>query len=447
MAPADGLRPSARFVWATGGVVVVAFAVRLAFGLLVAADLPPASDSAFYRDVAARLADGDGFVTQGRFLAFVPADEVVPTAKHPPVFPVVLAAGNLVGIDSWGAQRAFLAGVAALGVGLVAVAGRLLVSGRVGVVAAALAAIHPLWWQHPGMVVSEAVYLPVVAAVLAMAGVALRCPRTRAFVGLGVVVGVAVLTRVEAILLLPLVVGPLVWALPARRRQALWMVPLVSLLVVAPWVVRNQVVMGAATVSLNGGTTLVGANCDEAYRGPSRGAFVLQCAFGGVAAAGASVDRSDRSAVDLAARDLALEYMREHADELPAVMMSRVGRTLGVVGGSDGFAFDVAEGRHEASQRVGSQVHLLALPSAVLGAVLLVRRRSAGSAAILVGSIAAALVTGAAVYGSTRMRATAEPALVILIATTVVAVVESVGGARRPAEEPASARAQERGSA
>jgi hypothetical protein len=442
--PADGLRPSARFVWATGAVVVVAFAVRLGFGLLVAADLPPASDSAFYRDVAARLADGDGFVTQGRFLAFVPADEVVPTAKHPPVFPVVLAAGNLVGIDSWGAQRAFLAGVAALGVGLVAVAGRLLVSGRVGVVAAALAAIHPLWWQHQGMVVSEAVYLPVVAAVLAAAGLALRRPGTRAFVGLGLVVGVAVLTRVEALLLLPFVVGPLVWALPARRRQALWMVPLVSLLVVAPWVVRNQVVMGTATVSLNGGTTLVGANCDEAYRGPSRGAFVLQCAFGGVAAAGASVDRSDRSAVDLAARDLALEYMRDHADELPVVMVSRVGRTLGVVGG-DGFAFDVAEGRDEASQRIGSQVHLLALPSVVLGAALLVRRRGAGPAAILIGSIVAALVTGAAVYGSTRMRATAEPAFVILTATAAVAVAESVFGTRRPAAAPA--RAQERGSA
>lgn len=438
-----GRRPRGRpgrFGWALAGVVVVAFVVRLAFGLLVAPDLPPASDSEFYRDVAHRLADGQGFSTQGRFLAFVPAEEVVPTAKHPPAFPLVLAVADGLGLDSWGAQRAYLAGLAAVGVGLLGVAGRLLVDGRVGLVAAAIAAVHPLWFQHAGMVVSEAFYLPVLAGLLAAAAVALRRPGPGSFALVGLAIGLAVLTRVEALLLVPLVAAPVAWLVPAGRQRWAWCMPVVVLVVVVPWVVRNEVVMGAPVVSLNGGATMLGANCDTTYAGEGLGGFDVWCGYGGVAVAAELAGRGDRAAVDLVAQDLAIEYARDRADRLPVVAAARVGRTLGVFQLGHGLDFDTAEGRHRPTQRVGHLVNLVVLVLSVAGALILRRRRLTAPLVVLAGLVLAGVATGAAIYGSTRMRATAEPALVVLAAVAVVHGLDR----RRPARPGGPAGGEDR---
>src|SRR4051812_27326162 len=139
------------------GVCALGLVLRLFFALAVVGDRPVKGDARVFHDVAENLVGGRGYssVTIG-------SPKLRATAGHPPMMPLVLAAGDVVGIRSVGLQRAFLSFVAAAGILLVGLVGRRLAGDRVGIVAAATAAIHPLWIQPSGVLMSEAVYLVVI---------------------------------------------------------------------------------------------------------------------------------------------------------------------------------------------------------------------------------------------------------------------------------------------
>src|SRR5690606_14466973 len=171
-------------------IVALGLALRLAFVIGPAGDVVQDGDpSHFYRPVAESLADFEGFTTVG------PDGERVAAYRLPPLFPAVLAVFNLVGMSSRLAQQIGIAIMTAAGLVLVAEIGRRLHSRRVGVVAAFLAAVHPLWITHSGPLMTEGVVLVLVPAVLLVALWCVDSPRLGRFAGLGVLLGLTALNR------------------------------------------------------------------------------------------------------------------------------------------------------------------------------------------------------------------------------------------------------------
>jgi hypothetical protein len=249
--------------------------------------------------------------------------------------------------------------------------------------------------------------------VLVAVGAAERPTAARAL-GLGILIGAAALVRGEALLYTGLVVVPVAFAAGRRQRPRAGTLVRIGgaalagvFLVVAPWTVRNAVqIDGFVLISTNESAVLAGANCDAAYEGPGIGGWEVASVFGNDAPHGrdSEVEAADRW------RRQGLIYLRAHVDRLPAVVSARLGRTLGVY-----RAFPpVAEGRDEGVQAIGSVVWLVALvPLAVVGAVLLARRRPLHLA--LVGApIVSSLVVTVVGYGALRFRHPMELMAVVL---------------------------------
>jgi 4-amino-4-deoxy-L-arabinose transferase-like glycosyltransferase len=411
-------------------VIGVAVAVRVVFALQVAPDLPPPGDAVVYRTMASSLARGDGLLLEA------PGTDVLePTAEHPPVFPMVLAALDLVGLESPRAQGVSLALLTGAAVGLVALLGRRFGGPAVGVVAAGIAAVHPMWFQSAGVVMSESVHLALVPAVLLAAFRVQEAPGWRPVAVLGALIGVAALNRPESLGFV-VAVGVPALVLSDRDRgqtvRGLAVLGGVVLLVVAPWLVRNDRQVGGVTMATNSGKTLLGSNCDGAFEGPGLGGFDYECQFGAAAylvqvgppEGGTWDGRRFDDVLGEAGRD----FIREHGSEVPRVVGARIARMWGVAFAADQLAFDVSEGRHRPSQRAGQWLHLVLLPFVAAGAVLGFRRRQSARTILLLGIPVLVTLATAVVYGGTRMRSGAEPALAVLAAYGLVAAVEAVRG-------------------
>jgi hypothetical protein len=170
----------------------------------------------------------------------------------------------------------------------------------------------------------------------------------------------------------------------------------------------------------------VGATYRDTYYGPLIGAWKFQC-YGTDSPPG---DESERFAVY---RRRGMTYMKDHLGRLPAVEAARLGRLLDVYRPwGQGAFLASAEGRNVRAQRAGLLAYWLLLPFAIAGAILLRRRREPALLVLLAPCVLVVLVA-LATYGSTRFRFAAEPALVVLGAVAVDAVISSLLARRRPA--------------
>jgi hypothetical protein len=406
-------------------VVGVAIAARVAFALVLAPDLPASGDATLYRGTAQHLADGDGFL--------YPAPgggPPQPSAEHPPLFPVALAGLDLVGLGSAEAQGVVLAVLSGAGVALVALLGRRVAGPAAGLVAASLAAVHPMWLQSAGLVLSESLYLVLVPLVL-LAALDLRERRTTmGAVNLGAAIAAAGLTRPEGLALLAVVAAPAV-LIGAFRSRAAWrslgLVALVTVLAIAPWVIRNRVDLDAWVLSTNGGKTLLGSNCSDTYAGPSLGGFSYDCQFG---AAALLVQQGppegewwDGRAFDQELGRFGREFLEDHRGEVPKVVVARVARMWGVAFATDQRRFDVEEGRHPGLQHAGQWLHLGVLVAATAGSLLMLGSRARRPTGIvLLGPVVLVTMTCLLIYGGTRMRTAAEPSLAVLAAVALASM-------------------------
>jgi 4-amino-4-deoxy-L-arabinose transferase-like glycosyltransferase len=156
-----------RFAWALGGIVCVGVVARLLFIAGWTWNERLSGDPLFYQQSAAHLAHGQGYVSH-----FFGQKALVPTAEHPPAFSSLLAVLDLVHIQSTDAHRIALAFFSSLGVLAMGLLGRRLAGPHVGLIAAGIAALDPLWVQWGGFLMSESLYLVIVPTMLL---VALRC--------------------------------------------------------------------------------------------------------------------------------------------------------------------------------------------------------------------------------------------------------------------------------
>jgi hypothetical protein len=284
-----------------------------------------------------------------------------------------------------------------------------------------------VWLQQAGVVISEALYLPVVTALILVAVVCIDRPSKWRFALLGALLGLAVLVRSEAILLAVLLGGTFVTLAVRQVREravAAGTIAAALVVVIAPWVIRNYEVFGAPTLSTNAGGLLAGANCPATYRGPGYGSFAAVCGYRAAAVAvlrprSPGEPPRNEATVDREMRQRAIDWVMRRPGALPGVLVARDLRAFGLLLPSAQLAFDVREGRHPAVERAGQILHWALLPLALVGALLLPpgswRRWS-----VVVAPLAAGVVTIALAYGSTRLRTVAEPSIALFAAAGIV---------------------------
>lgn len=412
---------------------VVGAVVRIAFAI-DNANANPAVDSKLYRAIAHHLVSGDGYVVRD-----YATHQLTTTASHPPAFPFLLAAFDLVGLTTKLQQRIPLALVAAVGVVITGFVARHLAGDVAGAVAAFIAAVHPLWIQHAGAGVSESLYLVVVPLLLLVGLRATDRPTWQRMAIVGVAIGVVALTRSEGVFFIVVMVVPLAivacrtWK---ERIVAIAVAALAMLAVLTPWLVRNYDEFGGLTMTTNQGVTLAGGWCDSATT-TFLGGWDLYCVIPARDAVRASPPPAgkttwDELSVDRKLTRSSLAYAREHLSEVPKIVAARLGRTFGVYRLDQELEFDYHEGRDKGTQRAGQILYLILLPFAVYGAFRVGRRYLP---VLLAGPIVAA-ISAAIFYGSTRMRVSAEPAIVVLAAVGIVAFVQLVR--RRRARDDAA---------
>jgi hypothetical protein len=398
-------------------VAVAGLAIRLVHVLAVTPDLRGIGDSGYYHDIANLLAGGHGFSDP---FAFQAEGREQPTALHPPLFPLLLVLPSLVGLDSYLAHRATVALMGAATIVAVGLLARRVGGERVGLLAAALAAAYPVLISADGAVMSETLFgLLVVLALLAAYGFRDH-PKWQRAIHLGGIVGLAALTRGEALILLPLVVVPLCLRAP-RRAVTLVAATAACAAVILPWTVRNLTTFDRVVpISTNEGSTLAGANCDAVYRGRDIGGWEIRCV---------PPIPGEESVQAARFRREGLEYALDHAGRLPVAMGARVLRSFGLL--QPLRHARNAEGRAETMEVLGAFAFYPVALLGVAGAVVLRRRRA--PLYLLLAPVAVTAIVTALGYGVPRFRHPADLALVVLAATAIDALLRRrEGSAERP---------------
>jgi hypothetical protein len=396
-----------------GLLIITAIGALWRLGYLVGAKLGTPlllNDSLYFSIQAGRNSEGDWFregLTQ------------LPGAEHGPLTSLWLTPWSLGSGDSVGWQRFAMTVLGTATVAVVGLVGRRLAGPVVGLVAAAIAAVYPNLWINDALVMSESLACLLVAAALLVALGLDDDPAPWRAVLLGVLVGLACLTRSELGLLAVGFAGLAWWRSPSQPRR--WVVPVVlvaaSAATVAPWVAYNMTQFDRPVLlSTNDGTTLLGANCDRTYY-DDLGGWDIRCLE--PVPTDDTVDASVRSAER---RDIAVDYARDHVTRLPVVVMARLGRTIDVYGLSSLAALDRGEEKAGWAVWVGVVMFWVLAVAAIAGWRVLGREEAtARSRWWLAVPLLAVVVTTVLFYGAHRIRAPAEPAIVVLASVGLVA--------------------------
>ncbi len=420
-----------------GLAAIAGVALRIAHIRIARPGIVEGGDAETYRLLAELLADGEGYIRPREFLF---TGERVATAEFPPLWPIVLAVLDLIGLDSPNEQRAFgalIGGATVVVVGLLAAA---VADRRVGVVAAGLAAVHPQLVVLDTSLLSEGLaILLVVTALWAVvrarddADGPLGPDGRRWWLVASVAFGLASLTRAE-VLLLALIVVVVAGRRPIRREWArVVAVGLAGLLVcLGAWTVRNAISLGEPQpLTNNSGTLIAGSNCDAVYSGSQIGLWRFDCVLAvdtdGLAEGPASAER----------RAAGIDHALDHVGDLPAVGTVRVLRTFGAWDVRSQLFFESFEGRDYHWMWAGWYAWLAVVAAAFAGVVASRRgrgvRRDLWLLLVPVGVVA---LTALASYGNQRFRAIAEPGMVVLAAVGVVAMVDRARRRDQGAQEP-----------
>jgi 4-amino-4-deoxy-L-arabinose transferase-like glycosyltransferase len=362
------------------------------------------NDQFLYHHMAQALARGDGYQLFGE-----------PTLRWPPAYPFLVSLAYRATTADATVALLLNALLSAAAIPLVHWCARPEVSRRAALTAAAVVAVLPGQWLFAGTILTE----PLAAVqILLVLGLVVRYePGPAVVVVLGFLIGTAALTRGEGALLgLVVVVGW--WSrLPWRRVVVpVGAVALVSLVVMAPWVVRNSAVAGRPTgLSLNAAETLYSGHNPEADGGATYATTeVLLPAAGSEPGAAREVANAELL------QDLALTWAREH----PAEELSLVPKRLLHLLEGDGNvvsiwlegAKDPLLGAARAPLEVLADVTWYALLAAFT-VTLVVRHRDLRApwvrAALVLPALSLVLY-GVVLYGNFRYRIPYEPLLVLV---------------------------------
>jgi hypothetical protein len=309
-----------------GAIALVGFAVRVAYGLI--ANVPNGfGDDVWFHSVANGLVHGRGFsdpfssIGPSGAVVFGTAGDPIVTAFHPPLFPALLAIPSALGLDSYTAHQIVGCAIGAAAIVPIGLVARRLAGDRACLAAAAIAAVFIPMISRDALLQSESLYGLLIALSL-LAALRLRDePSARNGAWLGIAIGLAALTRGEALLLVPLLAVPLAW----RRPRLLAITLAAVVLVCLPWSVRNSLEFDRPTLITTGdGSVIAGSNLPSTYYGRLLGDWD----FAGLyqTPAGRHPDRNEAVQSDRW-RSEGVDYARAHASRLPVVLGARVLRT------------------------------------------------------------------------------------------------------------------------
>ena len=271
-------------------LAVGAVGVRLIYLAAFAGDYKPRRDADHYQAIASAFANGNGIS------APFPFTYLHPTAFRPPLYPTLLGAFYWVTGVHVGVGQLLNVVLGVTVVLLAAVLGGHIAGRRGGVAAGIAVGVYPPLLANDVVLLSEPLSL-----VLLLAMILLLVRNRPAWAGAAC--GFLVLTRPSAQLLVVVVAAWLVWRAGWRTAARFGVV---SLVVVAPWLVRNWVVVGTPNVVTSNGFNLVSVYSEE---GQATGGFadaVFDHRFN-------RINIDNRSEVDLddAYREHALDAVRE----------------------------------------------------------------------------------------------------------------------------------------
>ena len=423
-------RGSPRFWLGVAAAVVLGAAVRFVY-LFHAAPAWVLGDGFDYHLRALRLADGLGYTSA---LGNAGAE----TAQHPPAWVTLLAGVTEVGARSMRAHQ--ITGLV-IGLGVIVVAGlvgRRCAGARVGVITALAAAIYPGFWVLDVQILSEPLSL-VVGGLLMLVLFDLHDRPTLARAVLaGALAGLIALVRSEQLALLVIAVAPILLlnrGIAISRRVA-WtgVATVAAVAAIAPWTLHN---LGRfeepVLLSHNLGPTLIAGNCPSTYGGDLMGGFDRECSERVGLPPG--LDRSER---DVELRRAAFDNMRENVDRLPATVLARQGRTLGVFRPVQTVE-RVASWLNTETWPIWAWVasFWLVVLLAAYGSLLV--RRSKRFQWPLVAPAAIALVVVTITAGDPRYHAPADLGFVVLAAVALDRLTRRHGGGTRPLLDPVAA--------
>jgi 4-amino-4-deoxy-L-arabinose transferase-like glycosyltransferase len=398
-------------------VAAAGVALRLVYLLTIGRHVTGIGDWFFYHWQANDIAAGRGFDEPYR-LRF---DHVaLPSAGHPPLYPLLLSGVSALGGTGTLAHRLVGLPLGAATIALVGLLGRRAGGERAGLVAAGLCAIYPIMIATDGALMSETLYGPLIALALLGAWRMLDRPSALVAAGTGAVLGLAALTRSEALLLVPLLAWPAAvrggsgWPWRAATATAACVV------VIAPWTIRNLDAFGRfVPISDNDATVVAGANCGLTYHGRNLGGWDIRCI---------SPRRLDNEAAQAAIwRSEGLAYARDHAGRLPVVAAVRFLRVWDLWQPRRQVLFD--EGRQLRMSQAGVAAFFVLCGLAAVGVIALRRRRR--PLLVLLAPALAVSVAAVVGYGIPRLRHAFEIPLLVLAACGIVALAERRAGRRR----------------
>lgn len=391
-------------------VVVVGAALLRLWRLAVLWGRPlQLNDSLYYSAQARALAAGRLFPDP-----FAP----FPGAQHGPVTPLVMAAVSWID-DPIPWQRAVTVPFGIVTVLFIGLAARRVGGPRAGLAAAAIAAVYPNLWLSDGLVMSESIAVCVVSILLWMS--VSRTPHSAArCAAIGAVVGLAALTRSELVLIAPLV-GFVVGRAPTARSTSLRAAVACAgaLLVVAPWSLFNLTRFERPVLlTTNEGALILGTNTPETYFGPDIGGWSLPRLIEEMEA------RPDIAILDPSARSehmraVGLAYARTYWKQVPIVMAARLGRLIDVYGIESQLRQDEGEDRGRVGPMIGVATFWLLASLAVSGARQLWRTGRRRWLGVIASPLVVAVVVAVVFYGTHRLRAVAEPSIVVLSAVAL----------------------------
>lgn len=439
--PADGAeaasepRPRRRvpFGVALVPIVLVGLAVRIAYLVGWRLDEGLLYDGPTYAARARFLRGGLGFLDPEAWFFHGRSS---PGAIHPPGNTVLLAIGQQFGLRTEGQLQLLGCLVGTATIVAIALLGREVAGRRVGLVAAAIAAIHPGLWSFDPSAMAETPGQLITAVVLLLAYRLWRSPTVVSAAWLGGAAAVAALVRSELSLLIVILVLPLCLVAPgstglaARRIGAalLWFV-----VALAPWVGWNLVRFEHPVAIASGiDVSLAYAQCDETWYGPNTGYWNLFCASD---IARANEDRPlDESELGRLYRRQAGAYIGDHLGRWPVVLAARAARTLSVYPPATQIAAEDERESREAA--VLWAATFAAWAGYALAAVAFVRPpRSRAHLVPLLAPLLAGVAGAVITFGTSRYRSAGEVGLIVLAAVGVDALARAWNA--HPSAEPA----------
>ncbi len=410
------------FVVALLAVTFVGAGVRIAMVAFVHEPSAPGFlvdyDPIFYSRQANLVADGKRFIAPYVLDANGNGPHL-PSAGHPPLLVVVLAAATKLGARSFDAHRVVTALIGAAAVPLVALLGAEVAGWRAGIIAGSLAAVYPNLWLYDGLLMPEALAGVIVALALLLSIRFLKTGRTALLIWLGVVVGLGALTRGELLFLVVVLVLPVCLLrrdqTVGERLRGFGVAALVAALVVAPWAIYNlQRFDNPVFISTAQETTLGGANCDAVYQGARIGSWADFC-FQDI------LDRGlEESVAAGEIRSRTEHYVRAHLSRVPLVALARFGRTWDVFKPGDNVTLGELQRRPRVWSWIALAMYAVLVVLAIGGAYVL---RRDPSLLVLLTMPVLVTITGVLFWGNPRFRRPAEIVIVVLAGVAIDALL------------------------